>query len=690
MKNLTLIILLFSLASCQFELPEEAFDESAAAVPMDELNVPVGFDFGTARNVRMEVTAKDAQGGVLRNVPFTIFVPDGGSLLEIQTASTGAEGKAILEVNLPMAVGEVVVKTPYLGLPAEKLIQIGTSTLIEVILGEENRDGYVGGDENAQYLVNNSSNEASSQVAATGAVATRANIEFAYLGSYNSLGKPDYLVTPNDVVPQDLLDVINASLPEGQPVPTYNPGYLASDRVSTIELIEDAQVWVTFVHEGAGYRNALGYYSYSTDDPPATVDDIEDFNIIFPNVSFNGSGGQLATGNKVYLGTFEAGTSVGWFLVPNGWNGTTGQVDVKPSIKFSDKSLNTFTLEQYRQHTALLYDQSLQKLILGMEDIDRPGGDNDFNDAIFYVTANPFTAVRTENLVAAKNTDDDDDDGVSNSVDVEPNNPNIAFHAYTPAQGAFGTLAFEDLYPSQGDYDLNDLVVDYNFKEVLNANNQIVRIEATLRLMAAGSVQENGFGFELGVLPDKVASVSGHQVSNAIELLGQNNVEYKQDKAVIIAFDKSLTLLGGGRLINTENNETGVDPVELKLTINLAQPISREELGTAPYNPFMFVSDLRGKEVHLPGKPPTNRATAGFFGAADDATDPSAGIFYVTKTGLPYAIHIPVSFAYPMERVPVNTAHLKFSNWVQSGGAQFADWYKNLNGYRAGNKLYNK
>jgi LruC domain-containing protein len=92
----------------------------------------------------------------------------------------------------------------------------------------------------------------------------------------------------------------------------------------------------------------------------------------------------------------------------------------------------------------------------------------------------------------------------------------------------------------------------------------------------------------------------------------------------------------------------------------------------------------------LPGYQPTSRANAAFFGSADDATNPSAGVFYRTKTGLPYAINIPVSFTYPAERVPVNAGHLKFTQWAQSGGTQFADWYKNLNGYRELKKLYDK
>ncbi|MFT5748541.1 MAG: hypothetical protein ACI920_003938, partial [Saprospiraceae bacterium] len=53
---------------------------------------------------------------------------------------------------------------------------------------------------------------------------------------------------------------------------------------------------------------------------PATENDITNLNIIFPNVSFSGSGGGLVSGNKVNLGNFLAGTSVAYFLVTNGWN----------------------------------------------------------------------------------------------------------------------------------------------------------------------------------------------------------------------------------------------------------------------------------------------------------------------------------------------------------------------------------
>ncbi|MBK8562348.1 MAG: LruC domain-containing protein [Saprospiraceae bacterium] len=687
MKYISFILLLSLLVSCDLDLPEEAFEENAEVPLMQELSVPTGFDFRTSRNATLTVLAKDADGVLLRNVPFKIYLVNGTSLEESLTAHTGTDGMAEIQVSVPTATDSLLIQTLYLGLPAEKIVTVGNAEKVEVLLGEENQEGFKGDGENALFVFSNSSNY-KNEAQSTQSVGNRSVVPFTYMGTYNNSGKPNYLVTPNDVVSQEVLDVINASLPEGAPVPTAHPEYLAADKVSTVNLIEDAGVWVTFVHEGAGYRNALGYYSYPTENPPATIDEIASLNIIFPNVSFTGSGGNLTTGNKVYLGTFTAGTSIGWFLVPDGWNNSTRKVDTKPGIKFSDKNLNTFTQAQYRQHVALLYDQSLQKLLLGVEDINRPGGDNDFNDAVFYVTANPFSAIETARLVAATNNDDDDNDGVSNAVDVAPNNPAIAFHAYTPSQGAYGTLAFEDLFPSQGDYDMNDLVVDYNFKEYLNAQNQVVKMDVSFRLRAAGGVQQNGFGFELGVVPGKIASVTGHQLLENIVKMAGNGTEAAQDKAVIIAFDNGLQLLGGGSIINTEKEKGQVDPVELDISVTFTQPVARQELGVAPFNPFLFVNTLRGKEVHLPGYHPTSLANEDFFGAADDATNPSNGVYYQTSTGLPFAINLPSSFVYPLERTPINKGHLKFTQWAQSGGTDFTDWYKNLSGYRANQKLY--
>lgn len=80
-----------------------------------------------------------------------------------------------------------------------------------------------------------------------------------YLGSFTTAGLPSYLTTINDQVDQSLLADINASLPEGSNILIANPQFIASGNAADLILTDSADVWVTLVHEGAGYKNGLGF-----------------------------------------------------------------------------------------------------------------------------------------------------------------------------------------------------------------------------------------------------------------------------------------------------------------------------------------------------------------------------------------------------------------------------------------------
>ncbi len=56
----------------------------------------------------------------------------------------------------------------------------------------------------------------------------------------------------------------------------------------------------------------------------------------------------------------------------------------------------------------LLNDHGNERIILGFENIRRDYGscDNDFNDAIFYLTANPYTALSTTNSADVDSSSD--------------------------------------------------------------------------------------------------------------------------------------------------------------------------------------------------------------------------------------------------------------------------------------------
>ena len=231
--------------------------------------------------------------------------------------------------------------------------------------------------------------------------------QYNYLGTYTSNGTPNYLEEVSDVISVATQEIISNALPESFPVPDYNPHYISSGYDTDLTLSETADVWVTFVSEGAGYRNVLGFYTYDLDNPPTTVPSTSDITIIFPNVSALGSGGGLQMGNKVNIGTFPPNTGIGWVLLANAWQG--GQVTSGYWQLYSNPDFNPESNETLRYHNVLLADPENERISLGFEDIrrDRSSCDNDFNDAIFYVTASPYSAMTTTNYADVSSATDD-------------------------------------------------------------------------------------------------------------------------------------------------------------------------------------------------------------------------------------------------------------------------------------------
>lgn len=216
---------------------------------------------------------------------------------------------------------------------------------------------------------------------------------YSYLSDYDSQGVPlDMVNTP---VSPSLVDNINASLPENYPVPEYNPEYISEGVETNIILNELADVWVTFVGEGAGYRNVLGFYTYDIFDPPLSPPSDEDITIIFPNVSGIGSGGGLLIGDKMYLGQYPPNTGIGWVLIANGWNGSNATYG--NWTLYSNPYWNPEGDSDLQKHNVNLFDNNEQVIVFGFEDIRRDFSscDQDFNDALFLVTTNPYSAINT-------------------------------------------------------------------------------------------------------------------------------------------------------------------------------------------------------------------------------------------------------------------------------------------------------
>ena len=115
-----------------------------------------------------------------------------------------------------------------------------------------------------------------------------------YLSTFDDNGVPS-ITSQVEIVPE-ILDELHASLPERSQNKQVNPGWI---RDSVIETVAPCQISVTFISEGAGYKNALSYVVFDTHTPPKTWKDAQPYNVIFPNASFPQRGGNLTTGTTV-------------------------------------------------------------------------------------------------------------------------------------------------------------------------------------------------------------------------------------------------------------------------------------------------------------------------------------------------------------------------------------------------------
>jgi LruC domain-containing protein len=278
---------------------------------------------------------------------------------------------------------------------------------------------------------------------------------------------------------------------------------------------------------------------------------------------------------------------------------------------------------------------------------------------------------------------DSDEDGVEDELDEYPEDKSRAFNNYYPNESDFVTVAFEDLWPSKGDYDLNDCVVDFRYNLITNSKNEVIRIKAEYVLRASGGNQAIAFCHNFPFKYSNIDSVNGAKL------------EDKNETAVFTIFTDSKAELGAW---NTVPSQAKAKPVTYNVDITLKEPEDLESIVIGEFDPFIWVNEKdkgRGYEIHLPGKSATEYADRKLFGYADDNSN-DGGNNYLTKAGLPWAILVPEKFEYcaelktfdKKEITDITQVYLHFAQWAQSGGKFFTDWYKNEKGYRESNYIF--
>lgn len=666
--------------SCKKDTLDPAVGNNTATQPQQLM--PEGFTYQTTKDVNLDITLKAPNDQPLAGVKVSVYDPEDTNLADpIFKGLTDEAGRLSAQLNIQASTNELVIDPAYVGLMRNAHVKLQGTAAVATIGG---KTGYSGGIVPEEVKKVATSNLRTNDVTATKFVwpAPYTSINDAVRNDYDYplfLGIPKYLEKEQDVIDAQTLQYINSSLPESVPVMDHHPEYLRSGVSPVLHITKRTPVMLTFVSEGASYQNTLAYYTYPTNNPPKSPDDIKKATFIFPNASVGGSGGALKPGDKVNLGTFDEGTTIGFIVLRNSWTST----DIETGVNkfYSTDEFNPESNANLKKHTIILNDNEHNHFLIGFEDIQREETycDNDFNDIVFFVKTQVQNAIDPGNIPPVDNKPDTDGDGVPDDTDEYPNDPELAYNDYYPSAKTFAQWGFEDNWPAKGDYDMNDMVINYRYKFALNARNEVVNMEFTFDPIAAGASFKNGFGLQLPITSSAIRSVKGQQLTQNYITPAPNGVEAGQQKAVIIPFDNQDNVLkypDASYFVNTMPEKDKVDGKMVIVKLTLTSPRNRSEFKISDFNPFLIINLTRGREVHLPGYKPTDKADKNFFGSIDDRTDPAKNKYYVADSNLPWAISYKTTTKYPIETVNINQAYTHFDEWVQSGGTQYADWYK--------------
>jgi LruC domain-containing protein len=243
-----------------------------------------------------------------------------------------------------------------------------------------------------------------------------------------------------------------------------------------------------------------------------------------------------------------------------------------------------------------------------------------------------------------------------------------ASRLYYPSSDQFYIAAYEDQYPSRGDYDFNDLVVAYRVYYELDPSGNAVAIGGEGYLVARGGGFDSDWRLRLA-LPATAAgsgTISTFAPDQLSPMAGfPRNVNFS-GAADLEIFTSVATLWrdGGNPFVNTPRDQSLIPGHRFTFRLNLSAPLPQGQLPAAPFDPYLYVYNS-GYEIHLPGKSPV---LAGSRNTRDGKT------VFTDAAGYPFALILPQDWRAPVEYMDLGLAYPDFIGFV-SGDAAKQEWY---------------
>ncbi|WP_064604611.1 LruC domain-containing protein [Photobacterium sp. J15] len=280
-------------------------------------------------------------------------------------------------------------------------------------------------------------------------------------------------------------------------------------------------------------------------------------------------------------------------------------------------------------------------------------------------------------------------------------------HNYYPGEGSWVTLAYEDNWPEKGDYDFNDVVMNYRVDTISNQNGDIIRYDIYGKLQAYGANYANGFAVQLDQITRSLVDTDlAKLVINGKTLHNQSVIEEGQTDAVAVIsgnlkdeFSPPQCSGDAGNYYRVWRgcNKDAAGQFSFVVSIPLTSGI---QSGPAmPLNPFLFAPEGRlhgdsfdveypGREleIHLKGHCLTSLASDRFFSTEEDKSvyvyencpGPDCDSFR-GENGTPWGLLIDSEWSHPSERINITDAYPQLAEFASSGGENNTTWHLKAN-----------
>ena len=423
---------------------------------------------------------------------------------------------------------------------------------------------------------------------------------------------------------------------------------------------DETAVVLTALRGWTCWNSSLGYYYYRYDQAPASLKDVKVY-AVFPNTQMTWNNGSLQAspqgikeGTAVQLKYFDdpeypkgknfpKGYYIGFILACNAWNtyftGFNSYTLTEGFYASSTKGFSTKVNSGIDVRTAMFKDKN-SNIAIAFEDFM---DDQNFTDVVFSLKANP-------EITNVPPVDED----LNTTIEKT------------------GVYAFEDEWPKAGDYDMNDVLVQYTYQKVFNIFNEILSESFIFKtLYNKSTVFTNGLGFIL----------SNEGNAQSIEYF----IRKENEKDFTVASGADKFTRESNAIILTDNVKTNPN-AEYKVTFKYGDKNSNKKQETS-IDAFIYRPSKEGNrlEVHCPMKKPTSKVDSSLFGQYEDCSKPNEGIYYVSNQEniYPFAFYLSNANANDIaelknfdknEKKSISEIYPKFIDWAKYGTN--ADWYK--------------